>query len=188
VGVVMLVSDELGETAEKILRFIQANPGCHLRKIKKMIHVSQGTVQYHTDRLEKNGKITSNRSGLYKHYFPAGIFQENEKEILQILSQETIRQILMCIVERQAPTQTDIVSSIRLSGSSVNWHIRRLIDFRLVEEIKEGKYRRYQLRNRKVSSKYITELMRNYYPAIWEKWSDRLIDIFLSMSRGETKP
>jgi DNA-binding transcriptional ArsR family regulator len=93
----------------------------------------------------------------------------------------------MFIVEQQAPTQTDIVNSIGLSASSVNWHMRRLIDFRLVEEIKEGKYRRYQLRNRKVSSKYITALMRNYYPALWEKWSDRLIDIFLSISRGETK-
>jgi predicted transcriptional regulator len=45
VGVVMLVSDELGETAEKIWQFIQTNPGCHLRKIKEMIHISQGTVQ-----------------------------------------------------------------------------------------------------------------------------------------------
>jgi predicted transcriptional regulator len=187
VDVVMLVSDELGETAEKIWQFIQANPGCHLRKIKDMIHISQGTVQYHTDRLEKNGKITSTRSGLYKHYFPIGVFQNNEKEILQILSQETIRQILMLIVEQQAPTQTDIVNSIGLSASSVNWHMKRLIDFRLVEEIKEGKYKRYQLQDRKVSSWYIIALMRNYYPAIWEKWSDRLIDIFLSMSRGETK-
>jgi DNA-binding transcriptional ArsR family regulator len=59
----------------------------------------------------------------------------------------------MFIVEQQAPTQTDIVNSIGLSSSYVNWHMRRLIDFRLVEEIKEGKYRRYQLRNRKVSSK-----------------------------------
>ena len=117
----MLVSDELGETAEKIWQFIQANPGCHLRKIKEMIHISQGTVQYHTDRLEKNGKITSTRSGLYKHYFPIGVFQNNEKEILQILSQETIRQILMLIVEQQAPTQTDIANSIGLSASSVNW-------------------------------------------------------------------
>lgn len=183
----MLVSDELGETAEKIWQFIQANPGCHLRKIKDMVHISQGTVQYHTDRLEKNGKITSTRSGLYKHYFPIGVFQNNEKEILQILSQETIRQILMLIVEQQAPTQTDIVNSIGLSASSVNWHMKRLIDFRLVEEIKEGKYKRYQLQDRKVSSRYIAALMRNYYPAIWEKWSDRLIDIFLSMSRGETK-
>lgn len=176
-----------GETADKILQFIHNNPGCHLRKIKEMIHISQGTVQYHTDRLEKMGKITSTRSGLYKHYFPVGIFQNNEKEILQILRQETTRQILMFIVEQQAPTQTDIVNNIGISASSVNWHMRRLIDFGLIKEIKEGKYKRYQLQGRKVSSKYITTLMRNYYPVIWEKWSDRLIDIFLSMSRGETK-
>lgn len=61
--------DELGETAERVLQFIQNNPGCHLRKIKEMIQISQGTVQYHTDRLEKIGRITSNRSGLYKHFF-----------------------------------------------------------------------------------------------------------------------
>jgi predicted transcriptional regulator len=176
-----------GETSERILQFIQNNPGCHLRKIREMIGISQGTVQYHTDRLEKMGRITSTRSGFYKYYFPVGIIQNNEKEILQILRQETARQILMFIVERQAPTQTDIVNSIGISASSVNWHMRRLIEFRLVEEIKEGKYKRYQLQDRKVSSKYITALMRNYYPAIWEKWSDRLIEIFLSMSRSETK-
>jgi predicted transcriptional regulator len=176
-----------GETSERILHFVQNNPGCHLRKVKEMIGISQGTVQYHTDRLEKMGRITSTRSGLYKHYFPVGVFENNEKEILQVLSQETARRILMFIVEEQAPTQTDIANNIEISASSVNWHIRRLIEFRLVKEIKEGKYKRYQLEDRKVSSKYITALMRNYYPAVWEKWSDRLIEIFLSMSRSDTK-
>ena len=183
----MVENDQIGETAERILQFVHNNPGCHLRKIREMIQISQGTVQYHTDRLEKIGRITSIRSGLYKHYFPVGVFQNNEKEILQILSQETARQILMFIVEQQAPTQTDIVKSVGISAASVNWHLRRLIDFRLVKEVKEGKYKRYLLQDRKVFSKYITALMRNYYPAIWEKWSDRLIDIFLSMSRSETK-
>ena len=176
-----------GETSERILHFVQNNPGCHLRKVKEMIGISQGTVQYHTDRLEKMGRITSTRSGLYKHYFPVGVFQNNEKEILQVLSQETARRILMFIVEEQAPTQTDIVNSIGISASSVNWHVRRLIQCSLIEEIREAKYKRYQLHNRNVSSKYITALMRNYYPAVWEIWSDRLIEIFLSMSRGETK-
>jgi predicted transcriptional regulator len=181
------VSAELGETADRILQFIQNNPGCHLRRIKDMIQISQGTVQYHTDRLEKMGRITSTTTGLYKHYFPVGVFQNNEKEILQILSQETTRQILMYIVEQQSPTQTDIVNSVGISASSVNWHMKRLLEFKLVEEIKEGKYKRYQLHDRKVSSKYITALMRNYYPAIWEKWSDRLIEIFLSFSGSESK-
>ena len=181
------MSAELGETADRILQFIQNNPGCHLRGIKDMIQISQGTVQYHTDRLEKMGRITCTTSGLYKHYFPVGVFQNNEKEILQILSQETTRQILMYIVEKQSPTQTDIVNSVGISASSVNWHMKRLLAFRLVEEIKEGKYKKYQLHDRKVSSKYITALMRNYYPAIWEKWSDRLIEIFLSFSGSESK-
>jgi predicted transcriptional regulator len=175
------------ETAERILLFVQNNPGCYLRKIKEMIQISQGTVQYHTDRLEKAGKITSTRSGLYKHYFPVGVFEKNEKEILQTLGQETARRILMILVEQHTPTQTDIVKNTRLSPSSINWHMRRLIDLRLVMEIKEGKHRIYQLEDRKATSKYITALMRNYYPAIWEKWSDRLIDIFLSMSGSETK-
>jgi predicted transcriptional regulator len=180
-------NDQLGETAERILQFVHNNPGCHLRKIREMIQISQGTVQYHTDRLEKIGRITSIRRGLYKHYFPIGVFQNNEKEILQILGQETTRQILMFIVEQKSPTQTDIVKSVGISAASVNWHMKRLIEFKLVEEIKEGKYKRYQLQDRKVSSKYIIALMRNYYPAIWEKWSDRLIEIFLSISRSEAK-
>jgi hypothetical protein len=75
-----------------------------LRKIKDTIHISQGTVQYHTDRLEKIGRIIYNRSGLYKHYFPVGVFQNNEKEILQILGQGTSRQILMFIIEQHAPS------------------------------------------------------------------------------------
>ena len=93
----------------------------------------------------------------------------------------------MYIVEQQSPTQTDIVNSVGISASSVNWHMKRLLEFKLVEEIKEGKYKRYQLHDRKISSKYITALMRNYYPAIWEKWSDRLIEIFLSFSGRESK-
>jgi predicted transcriptional regulator len=179
--------DELGETAERILRFIQQNPGCHLRKIKVMTHISLGTAQYHLDRLEKMGRITSSRLGLYKYYFPVGIFQENEKEILQVLGQETTRDILMQIIERQAPTQTDIVSNVGISAASVNWHIRHLIRFKLIEEVKVGKYKRYHLRNREASSRYITMLMRNYYPSIWDKWSNRLAEIFLSLSQRDTK-
>lgn len=93
----------------------------------------------------------------------------------------------MLIIERQAPTQTDLVSIVGISAASVNWHIKHLIQFKLIEEFKEGRYKRYQLRNREVSSRYITMLMRNYYPNIWDKWSNRLAEIFLSLSEGHTE-
>jgi predicted transcriptional regulator len=76
-------------TADQILRFIQENPSCHLRKIKKELDLAMGTVQYHLDKLEKAGRITSQRQGLHKYYFVVGAFEENEKQLLEILSSET---------------------------------------------------------------------------------------------------
>lgn len=133
------------------------------------------------------GRITSTRNGLRKHYFPIGVFGENEIEILQMLGQETARDIIMTIIEKQAPTQTDIATRVGITGASVNWHLKRLTAIKLVEEIKDGKYRRYSIFDVK-TSKYITTLMQNYYPNIWTKWSNRLVEIFLSLSSGVDKP
>ena len=65
--------DESDDTVGKVLYFIQDNPGCHLRRIRRAMNVSMGTVQYHLDKLEKMGRITSSRRGLYKYYFAAGL-------------------------------------------------------------------------------------------------------------------
>ena len=143
-----------------------------------------GTAQYQLARLEKIGKITSTKKGLYKYYFPSGIFQDNEKHILQVLNQETAREILMFIIERKNPTQSDIVNKIGISAASVNWHVRRLIAFKIIDELREGKYKRYQLYDLD-DSKYIVALLKNYYPSIWDKWSNRLAEMFLSLSRRD---
>lgn len=178
--------DNLEGTANLILQMIKLNPGCHLRMIKEGVDISMGTTQYHLDKLEKMGRITSTRSGLHKHYFPIGVFGENEKEILQVLGQETTREIIMTVIEKQSPTQTDIVKRVGISGPSVSWHLKRLMAIKLLEEIKDGKHKRYKVFDI-TTSKYITTLMRNYYPTVWNKWSNRLIEIFLSLSNEEHK-
>lgn len=171
--------DESDDTVDKVLCFIQDNPGCHLRRIKREIGISMGTVQYHLHKLEKMGRVTSTRRGLYKYYFPAGLFRENEKEILEVLTHETARKILMFIIEQKSPTQTDIVNSVRISARSISWHVGRLIALKMIREIKDGKYKRYQLQD---DAKDILTLLRSYYPNIWDKWSMRVVEMFLSLS------
>jgi predicted transcriptional regulator len=169
-------------TTNQILRFIQENPSCHLRKIKKELDLAMGTVQYHLDKLEKAGRITSQRQGLHKYYFVVGAFEENEKQLLEILSNETAREILMFIVEQKFPSQTEISKHIEISSASVSWQLKRLQDYRIIEEIKEGKFKRYKLRG---DSKQVVALLKNYYPGIWNRWSNRLAEMFLSFSQGE---
>lgn len=177
------MNDESNSNSIKVLQYIQNNPGCHLRQVKRELTMSMGTIQYHLNLLEKNGRISSERRNLYKHYFPIGLFEQNEKDILKILNQETAREILMIILEKK-PTQTDIANIIQISSASVNWHIKRLIDFGLILEQKDGKFKRYTLG---VDSKNIISLMKNYHPNIWSIWSNRLAEMFLSLSKEENE-
>jgi predicted transcriptional regulator len=114
---------ELEGNAIKALQFIQQKPGCHLRQIKKGLNLSMGSVQYHLIQLEKMGRISSVRRGLYKFYFPAGVFHNREKSVLEALSHETTRDLLMFIIEQRNPTHTDIINYLEISSASVNWHI-----------------------------------------------------------------
>jgi hypothetical protein len=90
----------------------------------------------------------------------------------------------MFIIERKNPTQLDIVGKIGISSASANWHVKRLIAFKIIDEVREGKYKRYQLHDFD-DSKYIVALLKNYYPGIWDKWSNRLAEMFLSLSMGD---
>ena len=87
----------------------------------------------------------------------------------------------MYIIEQKNPSQIEIINNIGISASSVNWHVRRLIAFKIVEAAKDGKYIRYQLAE-SGDSKYIVALLKNYYSSIWDKWSERLAEMFLSLS------
>jgi predicted transcriptional regulator len=181
-GRLVLKNEDLEGNARRVLEFVREHPGCHLRRVRKELNVSMGTAQYHLALLEKAGKVTSNRHGLFKYYFPAGLFQDNEKSLLQILSHETARDVLMFIIEEKNPTQTDIAESIGISPASASWHVRRLAGFGIVTEVKEGRFKRYQLLGEPT---YLVSLMKSYYPSLWDRWSIRLAEMFLSLSGGK---
>jgi predicted transcriptional regulator len=178
------VGNEFEGNANRVIRFIQDNPGCHLRQLKKELKLSLGTVQYHLDRLDKMGNLTSSRYGSYKCYFPSGVFGESQKDLLKILSQETTREILVFIIEQNNPTQTDIVNKVGISNASINWHIKRLITLKVIDEMKEVKYKRYRIHG---DLRYILALLKNYYPNIWDTWSNRLIYFYRYLIRRKNK-
>ena len=144
--------------------------------------ISLGSVQYHAYRLEKSGKITSKREGLYKLHFQSGAYHDHEKLLFRVLNQETPREIILFIIEQKSPTQSDIVKRLGSSAPSINWHVKRLIDLNLIDEFKEGKYKRYKLRDNAIDSKYIVEMLKTHHPNLWNRWSNRLVELFLSLS------
>lgn len=173
------MNEDIEGNTRNILEYIRGHPGCHLRQVRSQLGISMGTAQYHLGRLEKAGKVTSNRHGFYRYYFPAGLFQDNEKNLLEILSHETARDIVMFIIEQKNPTQTDIAGAVGVSPASASWHVSRLLQYKIIAELREGKYKRYKLQG---DPRELAQLMKSYYPSLWDRWSNRLAEIFLSLS------
>jgi predicted transcriptional regulator len=176
------LEDEIEGNAKRVLRYVVEHPGCYLRQIHKALVVSMGTTQYHLRLLEKEGRIISRKRGFHRYYFPPGIFQENEKNLLEVLSNETAREVLILVIEARNPTQSQIADKIGMSAPSVSWQLHRLTESQVITEVREGKYKRYQLRG---DPRALISLMKNYYPSLWDTWSDRLAEMFVSLSQGE---
>lgn len=165
----------------KILDYVKNNPGSHLRRIKNDLGFSMGTIQHYLRKLEKEEKINSSRNGLYKCFFVTGIFGDEEKDIIKYLNQDTPRRIILYIVQQDHPTQTDIAKELRVTSPTIKWNLNRLTSSKIITETKDGRYKRYSLRSN-IDPLVLTRLLKAHYPSLWSKWSDKLAEIYLSLS------
>ncbi|MDH5658721.1 MAG: winged helix-turn-helix transcriptional regulator, partial [Nitrosopumilus sp.] len=79
----------------KILEFIINNPSSHLREIKSKLGFSMGTIQYHLNILEKEGKIKSVKAKFYKNYYH---INESDGKVLSVFNLESPRSIILCLL------------------------------------------------------------------------------------------
>jgi predicted transcriptional regulator len=164
---------------DQILEFIKAHPGAHLREIRRTLNFAMGVIQYHLYTLEKEKKIVSRRKGLYKRFYRTLVFGNEQLEILNMLSQETERDIVLYLMEHPEATQKQLSEYAQISAGSINWHMKRLIDDNLIQARHEGLFVRYVVKGNHLE---ILTLLKTYHPNAWEKWADRLADIFTELS------
>ena len=129
----------------KILEFIISNPSSHLRKIKTNMKYSMGTIQYYLKILEREGKIKTSKTRFYKNYYH---ISESDEEILSIINLDSPRKIVMFLLQHEPATHKEIATGIGLSSSTISWHMKRLIELKIVKTEYSGKYTVYFLNDR----------------------------------------
>src|SRR5919202_5690988 len=132
-----------------IYKYIVNYPGVHLRKICRELGLAMGDTQYQIFILEKEGKIKSKRVGNHRHYFPLTISNEQTELILAFLSQETIRDILIYLMENPGSSQQVLANFMNVSAPTIKWHMSRLIESELVMTTREGKIVKYFIKDPK---------------------------------------
>lgn len=171
--------ENLDPRQRSILEYISSHPGTHLRDICRGLGVAMGDVQYHVRRLERDGRITSARRGLYKFFYPANLFGEKQRDVLSVLSLDRPRELLLNIIEHPESSQEALARVTGVSQPTVSWHLKRLVDLKIVDRRQDGRSVTYCVVG---GGSEIATFIREYHPTVWEKWSSRLADIFIAYS------
>jgi len=164
--------DEILESPKsKILDFIITNPSSHLRKIKKNLGFSMGTIQYYLAMLEKEGKIKSIKTKFYKNYYHV---DESDEEILSVLNLDSPRSIVMYLIQHEPSTHKEIANGVGLSSSTVSWHMKRLIELQIVQTEYSGKYTIYNL----IDRDNVLINLKKYKSTTWNSMINNMTDVF----------
>jgi predicted transcriptional regulator len=168
---------------ERILKFITEHPGTHLRQIKRELNLAMGVIQYHLHVLERERKVLSRRTGIYRRFYASLIFGDSQISILGVLSQEVERELVLYLIQNPGATQKDVAEFANVSPATIHWHIKKLKESGLVEAKHEGTFVRYSVNG---DNEEIISLIKRYHQNIWEKWASRLADLVTDASGVET--
>jgi len=86
------------ETRRTIYDFIMKYPGLHLREISRRTNIPLSSLKYHLNYLEKLDLFISKADHRYKRYYIAKTVGKKDKEILNLLRQETPLRIVLMLL------------------------------------------------------------------------------------------
>ena len=98
--------------------------------------------------------------------------REDIESVLAIYTPETLKSILLYLIENPGASQLEIATHVGCSAPTVAWHMSLLMKIELVYNHKQGKFMKYYIKG---NLKEITDLIKSYHPTIWNKLSSRLV-------------
>ena len=110
----------------------------------------------------------------HKRYFlaDAGVDSVENKRIMPLLRQETPRTIILFLLNNPNSIHKEICNNVRKAPSTITFHLKKLIDASIIEEITRGKEKAYVVRN----PDKIADLLSTYKASFLDKAVDKFVD------------
>ncbi len=128
-----------------IFQCVARVPGAHLRGIERMTGLPLGQVLYHLDRLERMGLLVSTRDWGFRRYFVARDVDRREKKLLGALRHDVPRRIAVALLERPGQTHKELQTLAGVAGSTLSFHLQRLLATGVLERERAGASHVYRL-------------------------------------------
>lgn len=132
------------DTRRTIFEVIVSEPGLHLRGLSRRLKMKPSLVEYHVRELLINGLINEAREDGYRRFYPGENpsigsrgFSSRHRTILHFLRQEVPLRIILAMLESGGSTHKEMLKEVRVSPSTLSYHIDRLRRAGIVERYRD---------------------------------------------------
>jgi predicted transcriptional regulator len=125
------------------------HPCSHVRALSREIGIAPPSVLWHLDKLLGRGVVKKARSGNRSVFYPAGLLEAEDVELLAVLDRHRRGPVLRAVLDRPGITQGALARAVGANSHTIN----ALVDRGALEMVRDGRNRRYypglMLRNRR---------------------------------------
>ena len=119
-----------------IYQFILKSPGLHLRELSRRLHMPLTTVKYHLHVLQKRELIKEKTEGRYHRYYVTHKIGAQEKNLINLLREDIPLTIVLYLMIHYWSSQADISNSLQKHPTTIEYHLKKLMDLGLIQQVK----------------------------------------------------
>jgi len=119
-------SETTSDAREAIAGYVSTTPGAHFSKIRDDLQLGTGETQHHLRQLGEAGRIESYKDGDYRRFFSAGQFGDDEMVVLSYLRRDTVRGMLVTLLQNPTATGSDLADALDVSRPTVSKYASEL--------------------------------------------------------------
>jgi predicted transcriptional regulator len=172
-GMLPISFGNMGNTRQRIYSLIAHSPGLHFRELQRRTKMATGQLEWHLKWLLERSAITTITDGQYLRFYTFEDIGSDERKVIELTRQESVRHILIHLLENQCDNHENIVKKVNLSPSTVSWHLKKLVKANLVIKEVDGRKSFYHINN--------TDLVKKILIKYRESFLDRIVDRFIDM-------
>ena len=122
------------------------NPGTDIGALADLLGLNRQTARYHVRILVSRGLVCEfQKHGATRYFQNNGIFSSFKKTLIHYLCTGTQGKMLFLLMHRPGLSRQEVADTLGISGPSVTWHARRLMEDGIINAESQGAFTRYSL-------------------------------------------
>jgi DNA-binding MarR family transcriptional regulator len=137
----------MNTTRRRILTLLCNTPCQSVAEIARTLRTSRANASWHLEKMVAANFLTKKRFGGGWVFFPYHFIDDDDVPVLTVLADPFPLKVYQIVSNQPNISQSDLRKALNVSRQALAWHISKLLQIGLIENILDGRYKRYRITN-----------------------------------------